>query len=155
MLIFFSLKIPLLYHAMQPQGHMVKERDFEAEKKIKINNFFFLMAIIGLFQFDSWCLSVQNWLQVANNDISIQKFPKFMPHYTPHYIVPCWISTRAQLGFGYCQFCTNKWHKGAFKNYVYKRRGVGGRKIDFLSTFIQQKMSTEGDKKPKSCQLSP
>ena len=81
---------------MQPQGHMVKERDSEAEKIIKINLkkikyptlFLFLMAIIGLFQFDSWCLSVQNWLQVANNDISIQKFPKFMPHYTPHYIVP-------------------------------------------------------------------
>ena len=50
---------------------MVKKWDFEAEKypnkflEIKYPTLFlFLMAIIGLFQCDPWCLPTQNWLHL-------------------------------------------------------------------------------------------
>ena len=40
-----------------------------------------LMAIIGHFQCDPWCLPTQNWLKVATNDISNQEFHNFTRQY--------------------------------------------------------------------------
>jgi hypothetical protein len=67
---------------------MVKEWDYEAGKEFKntkknqITNFVLrLMAIIGLFQCDPWCLPTQNWLKNATNDISIQEFHNITRHY--------------------------------------------------------------------------
>jgi hypothetical protein len=39
------------------------------------------MAIIGLFQYDPWCLPTQKWLKNATNDISIQEFHNVTRHY--------------------------------------------------------------------------
>ena len=39
------------------------------------------MAIIGLFQCDSWCLPTQKWLKNATNDILIQEFHNVTRHY--------------------------------------------------------------------------
>jgi hypothetical protein len=93
-LIFFfkssSLKIPLLHHAASfnteaERGRMVKEWDFEAGKKFKnskiTNIVLCLIAIIGRFQCDPWCLPTQNWLKNATNDISILEFHKVTRHY--------------------------------------------------------------------------
>ena len=66
---------------------MVKEWDFEAEKiqiKKKSNIQLSLMSIFGLFQGDPWCLTTQNWLKNATNDISMQEFHNVMAHYKPH-----------------------------------------------------------------------
>ena len=64
---------------------MVKEWDFEAGKKFKnskiTNIVLCLMAIIGRFQCDPWCLPTQNWLKNATNDISILEFHKVTRHY--------------------------------------------------------------------------
>ena len=48
-------------------------------KQIKYPTFFlYHVATTGL---------TQNWLQVAINDISIQKFSNVMPQYNSHYVV--------------------------------------------------------------------
>ena len=39
------------------------------------------MAIIGLFQCDTWCQPTQKWLKNATNDISIQYFHNITRHY--------------------------------------------------------------------------
>jgi hypothetical protein len=39
------------------------------------------LAIIGLFQYDPWCLPTQNWLKNATNDISIREFHNVTRHY--------------------------------------------------------------------------
>jgi hypothetical protein len=51
-------------------------------KKNQITNFVLcLMANIGLFQCDPWCLPTQNGLKNATNDISIQEFHNVTRHY--------------------------------------------------------------------------
>ena len=50
-------------------------------KKDQIINFFLcLMANIGLFQCDPWCLPTQNWLKNATNDISIYELYYVIRH---------------------------------------------------------------------------
>ena len=58
---------------------------------------------------------MQNWLQVANNDISITEFPHDVPHYKPYYTRPnshCSESTGQKTCK--CQFCAVYLHPVAF-----------------------------------------
>ena len=66
----------------------MKEWDFEAgnffknsKKNLTTNIVLCLMAIIGRFQCDPWCLPTQNWLKNATNDISILEFHNITRHY--------------------------------------------------------------------------